>query len=80
MNSNKRRGENYADTIVSLFSGSDSLNVEIDPSFSEHAIEALQDRGCVVLHERESARVTIYLQGNRQHPLAAAALRLTYLH
>lgn len=76
VNSERQRGENYADSIFNLFGGSDFLTVEIDPAFRDYAIEALQDHGCIVQHERDSLRVVIYLQGNRQNPALAEAFHL----
>jgi len=76
VNSEKRRGERYADSIFDLFDGGDSLRVEIDSTFREHAIDALQDRGCVVQRELNSDHVTVYLQTNRQIPEAMANFHL----
>ena len=78
MKSLKVQGENFADSILQLFGPEDSLQININPDFCDEAIEALEDRGCVVQREVASGRFTIYVMPNlHEFQRSAAAVYLS---
>jgi hypothetical protein len=60
------KGDKYADSILKLFGPRDFLNITLEEDFSEHAIQALEDRGCVVQRELGSRTLTVYILPNHQ--------------
>ena len=60
----QRKGAKFADTIIDLFQSEDSFRITLDDDFRDNAIQALEDRGCVVQRELHSEQITVYVLPN----------------
>jgi hypothetical protein len=85
VNSLQVQAEKFADSVLLLIGSKGSVEISLEDEIGDHAIPALESRGCVVQRELGSSRVTVYALGElhrtlkTRNPVSAPVISATLL-